>query len=105
MRRWFWAIFALSCTALAITFAVLPIAGHNGSLANAHIADVNGDTVVNSADIHLEIDMDVTNGTGPCNPVDTVRAVTNAVQYTVAICLTSDSASTTTRQLQLQPPL
>lgn len=85
MKRWLRA--PLLLLGLALVFA-LPAVFPGGN-ASAHIADLNGDTVVDSRDIHLEIDMDPTNGTGPCNPVDTTRNVTNGQTYTVAVCLTS----------------
>ncbi len=87
MRRWFWALLVLVGVAVALVVVFSPFG--NGSKTSAHIADLNGDTEINSGDIHLEIDMDPTNGTGPCNPVDTTRNVTSGQTYTVAVCLTS----------------
>ncbi len=62
----------------------------------AHIADINGDQAISTADIHVEIDMvqDGTDaGTGRpiwCNPVDTTGpAHIQGQQYKVAVCLTS----------------
>ena len=37
----------------------------------------------------LVIDMDPTNGSGPCNPVDTARSVNAGDTYQIAVCLTS----------------
>ena len=41
------------------------------------------------AQVHLEIDADATNGSGPCNPVDDTADVGGV--YQVAVCLTSSS--------------
>ena len=85
MRRWFWALLILSAVALAV--AVFPIGeGPNGSRSYAHVFTATPGV----PQPHLEIDMNPGNGTGPCNPVDTVRGVTMAQgNYQVAICLTS----------------
>ncbi|MGD0764984.1 MAG: hypothetical protein ABR978_01600 [Dehalococcoidia bacterium] len=90
MRRWFWALLTLSGVALAVAFAVFPFAGHNNVRTYAHIVDLDGDTVVTGpGDAHLEIDMNPTNGSGPCNPVDDTANVTVGQTYSVAVCLTS----------------
>jgi hypothetical protein len=41
--------------------------------------------------VHLEIDADATNGTDPCNPMDTTAATDGT--HKVAVCLTSSSAA------------
>jgi hypothetical protein len=87
MRRWFWALLGLSAVALTLAFAVFPIGeGRNDTRSYAHVFTATPGV----PQPHLEIDMDPTNGSGPCNPVDTVRSVTTAQgDYQVAVCLTS----------------
>ena len=42
----------------------------------------------------LALDMDITNGSGPCNPIDTVRGTSpDQPEYKVAICLTDSAVS------------
>ena len=39
--------------------------------------------------VSLALDMDITNGSGPCNPIDPERAISeDGAEYKVAICLT-----------------
>ena len=40
----------------------------------------------------LQLDMDPTNGTGPCNPVDATTTVTVGSNHDVAVCLTNAGA-------------
>jgi hypothetical protein len=41
----------------------------------------------------LALDMDITNGSGPCNPIDSERAISgDGAEYKVAICLTGATA-------------
>ena len=51
--------------------------------AYAHYWDYNGDT---TNDVHLELDMDITNGSGPCDPVDHAAAHPYDSTYGVAVC-------------------
>jgi hypothetical protein len=95
MKRWFWALLAVSVVVLAIAFAVFPLGGGGNdsrSYAEGIPGDTNGDTVVNTGDVNLSVDMDPTNGAGPCNPVDTSANEPVGANYTVAICLTSSPA-------------
>jgi hypothetical protein len=87
MRRWLRAPLVLLGLALVLGLAGLLLGG-GASSTSAHIADITPPAGIGPDDIHLEIDMDVTDG-NPCNPVDTTRNVTSGQTYTVAICLTS----------------
>jgi hypothetical protein len=53
--------------------------------------DINEDLVCDAGDIHYALDMDVTNGTGPCNPIDPSATHMVGDTYQVAICLVSAS--------------
>ncbi|MDI6858179.1 MAG: DUF11 domain-containing protein [Dehalococcoidia bacterium] len=52
--------------------------------AYAHIWDYDGDTLT---DLHMEIDMDITNGNGPCDPVDWEASHGYNDNYGVAVCV------------------
>jgi hypothetical protein len=101
MRRWIWACFALSAIGIAVAFAVLPIGGNNNDIpsAYAHIADIDGDTVISPSafldfhDTHLELDMVQDAGGSWCNPVDTSAVHTTGQTYQVAVCLTTIPSS------------
>ena len=64
--------------------------------------DFNGDTVADSSDgspgsappnATVEIDMNPTNGAGPCNPVDATVHHSTGQTYAVAVCLTDSLAA------------
>ena len=54
--------------------------------------DINEDLVCDQFDVHLALDMDVTNGSGPCDPIDAMANVPVGQTYAVAVCLVSAGA-------------
>ncbi len=116
MKRRFWAVLVLLGVAVALVVAFAPFGGSGSStvkvVAAGYVAgngvvvgdvgtspcatpgvDINNDGVCGAGDVHLELDMDVTNGTGPCNPVDPSATYTVGTTYKVAVCLTSAGVS------------
>ncbi|MDI6858838.1 MAG: hypothetical protein QME71_11060, partial [Dehalococcoidia bacterium] len=57
--------FAVVVAIAIISFALVQGGGRE---ASAHYYDFDGDTLT---DLHMEIDMDITNGSGPCDPAAT----------------------------------
>ena len=89
MSRLLWGAVAL----LAVTVAVaLATAGPDGPVPEQALAHIITPTGTPGAPmVHLEIDADTTNGSGPCNPVDATAEVYG--MHKVAVCLTSSLAA------------
>ncbi|MEX2246812.1 MAG: hypothetical protein WEC75_09000 [Dehalococcoidia bacterium] len=64
---------------------VLVIAG--AALVGFALTPLN-DATVGAQGLEMVIDADPTNGTRPCDPIDTTRSVSIGDQYTVAVCVT-----------------
>jgi len=87
MSRLLWGAVALLGVILAV---VLATAGPRGPVPDQALAHIITPTGTPGAPmVHLEIDADTTNGSGPCNPVDATAEVGG--MYKVAVCLTSSS--------------
>ena len=85
---------AIAITALlAVGLAGLqPWDGGHGHQAFAHLWDEDGDT---TNDFHASLDANPWNGSGPCNPIDTLADV-SAGDYEVAVCIESATAALAT---------
>jgi len=84
MSRWFWGLLASSAVLLAVVLAVVRPGGPSGQVSFAHV--ITGTPGVEV--LHLELDMNVTNGSGPCDPVDASAEHGNNDTYKVAVCVT-----------------
>jgi hypothetical protein len=77
MKRWHWASLALLGGIVAVALIAVPRIPGGGQRAAAQPAPPS-----------LELDMDVTNGDGPCDPIDTTRAEDiGGASYKIAVCL------------------
>jgi len=81
MKRRQWVPLTLVAITLAALLWGMPQLNGESERASAHVS---------TGTAHLELDMDVTDGTGPCNPVNTSRNSSEGQTYKVAVCL-SDS--------------
>ncbi|MDI6857824.1 MAG: hypothetical protein QME71_05865 [Dehalococcoidia bacterium] len=82
-------LLAAAAVVLAVAVAMISFAlmQGGGEEASAHYYDFDGDTLT---DLHMEIDMDVTNGSGPCDPAATDNVGPQrqlGVEYEVAVCV------------------
>jgi hypothetical protein len=92
MSRWLWGPAVLSAVLLAGVLAVAWPGGSGNQESLAHIITPAG--TPGAALVHLEIDADTTNGSGPCNPVDaTAEVEVTGDMHKVAVCLTSAPAA------------
>jgi len=92
MSRWLWGPALLSAVLLATVLAIARPGGSGNQESLAHIITPTG--TPGAALVHLEIDADATNGSGPCNPVDATAEVEVAGDmHKVAVCLTSSPAA------------
>jgi len=89
MPRRLWGPAVLSAVLLATVLAIARPGGSGTQESLAHIVTPTG--TPGAALVHLEIDADTTNGSGPCNPVDTTAEVSG--MHKVAVCLTSSPAA------------
>jgi len=97
MKRWLWGPALLSALVLATVLAVARPGGSGNQESLAHIITPTG--TPGDALVHVEIDADTTNGSGPCNPVDATAEVGG--MHKVAVCLTSSSQSPAAFNIEL----
>ena len=71
---------------VAVAAAALLIWGNTPASVPTASADVQGTQ-------HLELDMDPTNGTRPCSPIDATRTGPTSGTYQVAVCLEESAGS------------
>jgi len=84
MSRRFWGLLASSAVLLAVVLAVVRPGGPSDQKSFAHVITATPGVEV----LHLELDMNVTNGNGPCDPVDASAAHGYNDTYQVAVCVT-----------------
>ena len=85
MPRWFWRLLAPSAVIAAAVLAVVRPGGPSDQKSFAHVITATPGVEV----LHLELDMNVTNGSGrPCDPVDASAEHRYDDTYQVAVCVT-----------------
>lgn len=81
----------------ALVPAVAVLAATPGSFSGSR-----PDGVQASVPARVELDMDPTNGDGPCNPVDTTVQHNTGETYSIAVCLTNSPAAPASFELYLK---
>ena len=84
MSRRFWGLLASSAVVIAAVLAIVQPGGPSGQVSLAHVITATPGVEA----LHLELDMNVTNGSGPCDPVDASAEHRYNDTYQVAVCVT-----------------